>query len=126
MFSACGSTTPYGELMALARHLLRKTKSFSVNLEGLDLQKVKRQHCDETWASSYNPHILRRSESLNDLLNRNTLSEKSLEEKGKMQLLKLDNHATCKDLSQQCKRPGNSRLGFKRIYPQNSNYIKML
>ena len=112
MFSACGSTTPYGGRVAVARHLFGKTKSSSVNLEGLDLQKVKRQHCVETWASSYDPHILRRSSSLNDLLNRNTESEKSLEDIGAQQLTSnnLNNKKPSHDLSQQCKQLDSSRL----------------
>ena len=115
MFSACGSSTPLNGPIAVARHLLRKTKSSSVYLEGLDLLKV----------TSCDPNTLRRSESLNDLLKRNTSSVKSLEVKGKMKLKKHANHATCKDVSQQCKRPGSYRFGFKRIIPQNLNFFQM-
>ena len=40
--------------MNLKRQLFGKKKSISLQSEGLDLHKVKGQHCVETWATHYN------------------------------------------------------------------------
>ena len=55
MFSSFGTTNnPYGGRVNLKRHLFGKKKSISLQSEGLDLHKVKGQHCVETWATHYN------------------------------------------------------------------------
>ena len=54
MFSACGSTNPYGGRSDIKRKLFSKRKTHSVTSDGgLDLKKVKGRHCVETWASIY-------------------------------------------------------------------------
>ena len=57
MFSSFGTANnPYGGggRVNLKRHLFGKKKSISLQSEGLDLHKVKGQHCVETWATHYN------------------------------------------------------------------------
>ena len=43
--------------MNLKRQLFGKKKSISQQSEGLDLHKVKGQHCVETWATHYNNQL---------------------------------------------------------------------
>ena len=55
MFSSFGTANnPYGGRVNLKRQLFGKKKSISLQSEGLDLHKVKGQHCVETWATHYN------------------------------------------------------------------------
>ena len=57
MFSSFGNANqPYGGggRVNLKRQLFGKKKSISLQSEGLDLNKVKGQHCVETWATHYN------------------------------------------------------------------------
>ena len=57
MFSSFGNANqPYGGggRVNLKRQLFGKKKSISLQSEGLDLHKVKGQHCVETWATHYN------------------------------------------------------------------------
>ena len=54
MFSSFGNTNnPYGGRVNLKRQLFGKKKSISLQSEGLDLHRVKGQHCVETWATHY-------------------------------------------------------------------------
>ena len=54
MFSACGSTNPYGGRINIKRKLFSKRKTHSLTSDGgIDLKKVKGKHCVETWASLY-------------------------------------------------------------------------
>ena len=54
MFSSFGNANnPYGGRVNLKRQLFGKKKSISLQSEGLDLNKVKGQHCVETWATHY-------------------------------------------------------------------------
>ena len=54
MFSACGSTNPYGGKINIKRKLFSKRKTHSKESDGgMDLKKVKGKHCVETWASHY-------------------------------------------------------------------------
>ena len=54
MFSACGSTNPYGGRSNIKRKLFSKRKTHSSTSDGgIDLKKVKGKHCVETWASLY-------------------------------------------------------------------------
>ena len=59
MFSSFGSASnPYGGRgVNLKRQLFGKKKSISLQSEGLDLHKVKGQHCVETWATHYNNQL---------------------------------------------------------------------
>ena len=52
MFSACGSTNPYGGRIKIRLFSKRKTQSTQSD-EGIDLKKVKGKHCVETWASLF-------------------------------------------------------------------------
>ena len=55
MFSSFGNANnPYGGRVNLKRQLFGKKKSISLQSEGLDLHRVKGQHCVETWATHYN------------------------------------------------------------------------
>ena len=63
--------------MNLKRHLFGKKKSPSIQSEGLDLKKVKGQHCVETWATHYDQHHLS-SETVQDVLLASTTSQDSL------------------------------------------------
>ena len=58
MFSACGSTNPYGGRTNIKRKLFAKRKTHSSQSDGgIDLKKVKGKHCVETWASLYDQNI---------------------------------------------------------------------
>ena len=67
MFSSFGNASnPYGGGRAnLKRHLFGKKKSISLQSEGLDLHKVKGQHCVETWATHYNNEQLQQLGNVN-------------------------------------------------------------
>ena len=67
MFSSFGNASnPYGGGRAnLKRHLFGKKKSISLQSEGLDLHKVKGQHCVETWATRYNNEQLQQLGNVN-------------------------------------------------------------
>ena len=77
MFSSFGSTNPYGGRVNLKRHLFGKKKTPSIQSEGLDLKKVKGQHCVETWATHYDHHHLS-SETVQDVLLASPASQDSL------------------------------------------------
>ena len=58
MFSACGTTNPYGGRSNIKRKLFSKRKTHSSTSDGgIDLKKVKGKHCVETWASQYNQSL---------------------------------------------------------------------
>ena len=67
MFSSFGNASnPYGGGRAnLKRHLFGKKKSISLQSEGLDLHKVKGQHCVETWATHYKNEQLQQLGNVN-------------------------------------------------------------
>ena len=66
MFSSFGNANnPYGGRVNLKRQLFGKKKSISLQSEGLDLHKVKGQHCVETWATHYNNEQLQQLGNVN-------------------------------------------------------------